>query len=196
VGALFGGSLVISFIKSKKVHLILVMALIVCVMPVRVKRRLVCLTKTAIVLPSSETTLVSERTYRKYKKLIHQASEEFNVPVPLIAAVIRAESGFNPYAVSRTGAMGLMQLMPGTWSEMGGIGSPFNAGMNIKLGTKYLRTLMNQFRGNLRLTIAAYNAGPGAVRRFRRIPPYRETRRYVPKVLRYYRKYRRIIKVS
>ena len=186
----------IHILSNKKVHLILILVLVVCILPVRVKRRLVCLTKTAIVLPSAETTLVSEKTYRKYKKLIHQASEEFNVPVPLIAAVIRAESGFNPYAVSRTGAKGLMQLMPGTWSEMGGIGSPFNAGMNIKLGTKYLRMLMNQFRGNLRLTIAAYNAGPGAVQRYRRVPPYRETRRYVPKVLSYYRKYRRLIKIS
>lgn len=180
-------------LRDPVIRALLVLAIIVIALPPRAKSRVVILAKTQVVLPTGEGTVYSIEYFRKYEDLINQASDEFDVPVPLIAAVIKAESDFDPYARSHAGARGLMQLMPATWAELGGIGSPYNAGMNIRLGTKYLRELMDQFRGNLRLTIAAYNAGPGAVKKFRRVPPYRETRRYVPKVLAYYREYKRIM---
>lgn len=154
------------------------------------KTRDVVVAKTPLLIPE-RTISSAEKNFKKYEKLISEASVEYDVPASLIAAVIKAESGFNRYAVSRTGAKGLMQIMPATWRYLGGVGSPYHAGNNIKMGTKYLRELLDQFRGNLRLTIAAYNAGPGAVKRYRRIPPYKETRRYVPKVLRYYRSFKK-----
>lgn len=180
--------------SGRTVQIILLLLLITICMPVQLKMRSFIIAKTPIILPADENTVYSMKYYKKYEKLIAQASEEFDVPAPLIAAVIKAESGFNPYAVSGAGAMGLMQIMPETWDALGGAqASPFNAGHNIRLGTKYLRELMVQFRGNLRLTIAAYNAGPGAVQRYRRVPPYSETRRYVPKVMRFYRNYSKVI---
>lgn len=147
--------------------------------------------KTPIVLPSKKKVVHAEYYFRKYKGLMSRAAEEYNIPISLIAAVIKAESDFNPYAISNAGAMGLMQLMPRTWADLGGIGSPYNPGHNIKMGTKYLRELLDQFDGDLQLTIAAYNAGPGAVIKSGGIPSYRETRRYVPRVLSFYRKYKK-----
>lgn len=125
----------------------------------------------------------------KYASLIDEASAEFGVPKPLIAAVIMAESAFDPLAISPMGAMGLMQLMPDTWKALGGSGSPFNPRNNIRMGAKYLGELLGMFRGNLRLVLAAYNAGPGAVIKSGGVPSHRETRRYVPRVLDYYREF-------
>lgn len=181
------------FMRYRMVQIVILLCLVAVLLPAKVCTRMVIIAKTPIVFPTKGRVVYSNEYYRKYEKLISQAAEEYNVPALLIAAVIKAESDFDSYAVSKAGAMGLMQLMPETWAELGGVGSPFNPGNNIRLGTKYLRELMDQFRGNLSLTIAAYNAGPGAVMKFRSIPPYRETRRYVPRVLKIFRNYRKTI---
>lgn len=118
------------------------------------------------------------------RPLIARASEETGLPIALIDAVIRTESGYRPNAVSRTGARGLMQLMPGTAREVG-VHDPLDPGQNILGGARYLRRMYDLF-GSLRLAIAAYNAGPGAVKKHRGIPPYRETQRYVKVVLQRY----------
>jgi len=106
----------------------------------------------------------------------------------LVKAVIRAESGGNPRALSRCGARGLMQLMPATAAEMG-IDDIFDPDQNIAGGTQYLAKMLELFRGDKRLALAAYNAGPGAVKKYNGIPPYPETRKYVDRVLRFERQY-------
>jgi len=106
----------------------------------------------------------------------------------LVKAVIQAESAGNQYAVSHCGACGLMQLMPATAAEMG-IYDIFDPDQNIAGGTEYLAKMLELFNGDKRLALAAYNAGPGAVKKYRGIPPYRETRQYVDRVLRFERKY-------
>lgn len=102
---------------------------------------------------------------------------------------MQVESNFNPHVVSHAGAIGLMQLMPRTASSMG-VRDPFDPRQNILGGARYLRILANRFRGNLVLTVAAYNAGEGAVLRYRGVPPYAETRRYVRRVLEHYYRFR------
>ena len=111
------------------------------------------------------------------------------MPEPFIRAVMRVESDFNPTVVSRAGAMGLMQLMPKTARSMG-VADPFDARQNILGGARYLRILANRFKGDLVLTVAAYNAGEGAVEKYNGIPPYKETQRYVRRVLKHYYAYR------
>ncbi len=127
--------------------------------------------------------------YSRYNALITEAAQLYQLPTAFVRAIIRVESDYNPNVVSRTGAMGLMQLMPGTATSMG-VRNPFDPRENILGGTRYLRVLANMFNGDLVLTIAAYNAGEGAVMRHRGVPPYEETRRYVQRVLRHYYTYR------
>jgi len=117
-----------------------------------------------------------------YEPLIIRHAAANNLRPDLVRAVIQVESGFNPRAVSAKGAMGLMQLMPDTASELG-VGNPFNPAENIKGGTVYLRRLLDKFNNNEELALAAYNAGPEAVDRYgQRVPPYRETLNYVREV--------------
>jgi soluble lytic murein transglycosylase-like protein len=118
----------------------------------------------------------------RYGEFIRSAAERYNLDPELIKAIIKVESSFNPYAVSEKGAMGLMQLMPETAEEMK-VGAPFEAGENIMGGSRYLRKLLNLFDGDLRLGLAAYNAGPSRVLANGAIPKIPETERYVEKVL-------------
>lgn len=127
----------------------------------------------------------------KYAQEIDEASKANDVEPALIAAVIHAESNFKPFARSHVGAQGLMQIMPSTMRYLG-YRNAFDPKQNISAGSKYLRELLDTFQGNLIKTIAAYNAGPGAVKRFSGIPPYKETRGYVRKVLKHYQLYQKI----
>lgn len=125
----------------------------------------------------------------QYDKIISNAASKFNLDVALIKAVIKAESNFNHQAVSRAGAKGLMQLMPQTASALK-VDDVFHPGDNIEGGARYLRYLLNLYRGNLTLALAAYNAGEGAVAKYGySIPPYRETQNYVRRVLDLYESY-------
>ncbi|MEM9192808.1 MAG: lytic transglycosylase domain-containing protein [Myxococcota bacterium] len=127
--------------------------------------------------------------YTRYNAIIEEAARLYQLPEPFIRAVMKVESDFTPDVVSHAGAMGLMQLMPRTAASMG-VRDPFDPRQNIMGGSRYLRVLANKFNGDLVLTIAAYNAGEGAVIRHRGVPPYAETRRYVQRVLRHYYGYR------
>lgn len=123
-----------------------------------------------------------------YGSQIWQASRKHNVDGLLVAAIVEAESRFSSHAVSHRGAVGLMQVVPAT---AGHYGSPdlLDPSMNLEVGTRYLSRLLREFDGDLELALAAYNAGPGAVVRYDGVPPYRETRRYVAKVLSLYRRH-------
>lgn len=116
--------------------------------------------------------------------IISQAASNSLDP-DLVHAIIWVESGYNPQAVSRTGATGLMQLMPGTAREVG-VRDSFNPHQNVAGGSRYLKAMLDRFNGNLPLALAAYNAGPAAVEKYGGIPPIPETRAYVQNVLRAY----------
>jgi soluble lytic murein transglycosylase-like protein len=117
-----------------------------------------------------------------YDDFIREAAAKYDLEPALIRSVIRMESGFDPFAVSRVGAMGLMQLMPAVAEEMG-VKDPFDARQNIMGGARILRSLLERHKGNLALTLASYNAGPGAVASYgNRVPPFRETRNYVKRI--------------
>jgi Transglycosylase SLT domain len=116
-------------------------------------------------------------------ELMAQAGDRHNLDVDLLASVVRAESGGNILAMSRTGAQGLMQLMPGTAAELG-VADSFRADQNINGGTAYLDALLVRYHDHLALALAAYNAGPAAVDKYHGVPPYPETRTYVARVIR------------
>jgi soluble lytic murein transglycosylase-like protein len=127
----------------------------------------------------------------EYDKIITNAANKFNIDVALIKAVIKAESNFNHQAVSRAGAKGLMQLMPQTASALK-VDDVFHPGDNIEGGARYLRYLLNVYKGNLTLALAAYNAGEGAVAKYNYgVPPFRETQNYIKRVLAFYEAYNR-----
>ncbi len=136
----------------------------------------------------------SPRAYSpdKYDELISVASKQYGVDSRLVKAIIKAESDFNPTAVSKKGAMGLMQIMPQNFQRLD-IEDPFDPRENIMGGTRYFRYLYDRFDGKLALSLAAYNAGPTAVDNYNKtIPPYRETEQYVQRVLTYYRNYKNL----
>ena len=125
----------------------------------------------------------------RYTPDISRIAKRHQLDPALIHAVISAESGYDPQAVSPKGAMGLMQLMPAT-AERFGVRNAFDPIANINAGTRYLRVLINRFK-NIRLALAAYNAGESVVTRYRNsVPPYQETRQYIVRVLNYYMYYR------
>jgi hypothetical protein len=123
-----------------------------------------------------------------YLEHIMQAAEAYEVDPALIRAVIVAESSYNPQAVSNRGAQGLMQLMPSTAKSLG-VENSFDPAMNIDGGARYLRQLLDRFDGDVRLALAAYNAGSRYVRKYRGVPPFKATRRYIKKVLKYQQKF-------
>ena len=134
------------------------------------------------VLPTAELI-------RQYSPVIETAAKTHGVEIALVHAVITAESGYNPRAVSRAGAQGIMQLMPDTARRFG-VQNSFDATQNIHGGVRYLRELLTMFNGNKELAVAAYNAGENAViRAGNRVPAYPETASYVPKVLGLYKKF-------
>jgi len=128
--------------------------------------------------PHTETRL----TDAELRELLARAGSAHDLDVDLLASVVRQESGGNVHAVSRAGAQGLMQLMPGTAADLG-VSNAFAPGDNVNGGTAYLDSLLKRYHDNLALALAAYNAGPAAVDRWHGIPPYRETRAYVARVI-------------
>ena len=117
----------------------------------------------------------------RLERIVREAAERHNLDPALVKAVIENESGWNPKAISRKGALGLMQLIP-TTAERYGVGNVFDPAQNVDGGARYLRSLLDRYHHNLDLSLAAYNAGEGAVERTGGVPPYRETRTYVQKV--------------
>jgi soluble lytic murein transglycosylase-like protein len=126
---------------------------------------------------------------QRYSPIIEVASHAYGVDTALVHAVISAESAYNPYATSRAGAKGLMQLMPDT-AKRYGVKNIMDPSDNVQGGVRYLRDLLVMFNGNIELAVAAYNAGENAVIRYgNKIPPFAETVHYVPKVLGFYRRF-------
>ncbi|MBO5948853.1 lytic transglycosylase domain-containing protein [bacterium] len=123
------------------------------------------------------------------ENLIEKYAQKNNLDKDFVKAVIKQESGFNAKATSHCGAMGLMQLMPQTAMSLG-VENAYDVEQNIMGGTKYLSNLLNQYNGDKTLALAAYNAGPGAVKRYGGIPPYQETQNYVKKVIANYNNYK------
>jgi soluble lytic murein transglycosylase len=124
----------------------------------------------------------------RYDIYISEAARKHRVSFSLIKAVIKVESNFDPYAVSRSGACGLMQIMPETANDLGIINS-FDPRENILGGVRYLKELLARFQGNLPLALAAYNAGPSKVQSLKRMPPIEETRSFVRMVMKYLNRY-------
>jgi soluble lytic murein transglycosylase-like protein len=134
-----------------------------------------------------------ESRRKRYSPVVDAVAHSYQLESALLHAVISAESAYNPYAVSRKGAMGLMQLMPET-AQRYGVSDRQDPMENLRGGAQYLRDLLQLFNDDLSLAVAAYNAGEGAVLQYgNRIPPFPETRTYVSRVLDYYQRYRRSI---
>jgi soluble lytic murein transglycosylase-like protein len=131
-----------------------------------------------------------QKNQKKYDATIRSVAKIYKLPHTLLHAVITAESSYNPNAISKAGAVGLMQLMPETAKQFG-VKNRKNPRENIYGGTRYLRYLLKLFNNDLKLVLAAYNAGEGTVKRYgNKIPPYKETQNYVKKVIKYYKKYK------
>ena len=139
---------------------------------------------------SPQIPSVSVQGEHVFYPIIFAAAGKYRVDPSLVKAIIQAESDYNPRAVSKKGASGLMQLMPKTAKELG-VQDLFNPEHNIYGGVRYLKHLLDQFEGDVQLALAAYNAGIGNVRRYQGIPPYKATDYYVKKVLQYYQDYKK-----
>lgn len=126
----------------------------------------------------------------RYNHLIAEASRRYGVNEPLLKALIKAESNFNPRAVSKKGAKGLMQLMPENIRDFR-VNDPFDPRENIMGGTRFIKRMIDRYSGKLSLAIAAYNAGPEKVDQYRSVPPYKETEAFVERVLKYYRVFKK-----
>jgi soluble lytic murein transglycosylase-like protein len=137
----------------------------------------------AAVQTPSPVTLITAPTKKEMHEMLAHAGAAHNIDEDLLASVVRAESGGQIKAISRTGARGLMQLMPETANAMG-VDDAFKPDQNIAGGTAYLDAMLIRYHDNVALALAAYNAGPGAVDKYHGIPPYRETRQYVARVIR------------
>lgn len=131
---------------------------------------------------SSSSGETKPSLYSKYIDKIRELANRYGVSQTLVSAVARAESSFNPYAVSRKGAVGIMQLMPDT-ARLYGVENRFNAHENLEAGVRHLKYLNKRYNGNLPLILAAYNAGEEAVRKHKGVPPFRETRQYIQRVM-------------
>jgi soluble lytic murein transglycosylase len=127
----------------------------------------------------------------KYDDIIANASQQYDVSFPLLKAIIKAESDFDPQAVSKKGAKGLMQIMPENFKPLG-IKDPFDPSQNIHGGARYFKQMYDRFKGKLSLSLAAYNAGPTAVDHYKTVPPYEETEEYVRRVLKFYYNYKNL----
>jgi len=125
---------------------------------------------------------------KEYEDVIRKAAEQFGIEANLIKAIIKAESSFDPDAISESGAQGLMQLMPDTANDMK-VDDPFDPEENIFGGTRYLSLLLQRFNQDKRLAIAAYNVGPTTVTKHNAVPPIPQTRRFVEKVMKFYREF-------
>lgn len=136
--------------------------------------------------PPSHTVRITKRLF---DSIIRQAASRYQVDPYLVKAIIMAESSYNPKAISKKGAKGLMQLMPKTAKALG-VEDSFNPEHNINAGVKYFKQLLNQFNGDVKLALAAYNAGSKRVKKYKGIPPYKATQYYVKKVFEYHKRYR------
>lgn len=134
----------------------------------------------------TEATAIQANTQQTSKaqilNVVSQISKKHGVDEKLVQALIKQESGFNPKAKSKSGAIGLMQLMPATARNLG-VKDPYNTVQNVEGGVKYLKSMLNKYNGNIILALAAYNAGPGAVDKYSGVPPYSETQNYVRNIL-------------
>lgn len=135
---------------------------------------------------------VSDRnSSQQYDDIIDEAARQYGVSFPLLKAIIKAESDFDPQAVSKKGAKGLMQIMPENFKLLG-IEDPFDPAQNIHAGARYFRQLYDRFDGKLALSLAAYNAGPAAVERYKTVPPYEETEEYIRRVFKFFYDYKNL----
>ena len=145
-------------------------------------------------LPSDDTfaTVEQDEYEHSFYPIIFAAANRYDVDPALVKAVIMAESSYNPMAVSKKGAIGLMQLMPKTAAALG-VEDCLNPEHNINGGVKYLKKLLKRFEGDLELALAAYNAGSNKVKKYQGVPPYKTTQRFVKKVFQYYQQYKKEI---
>ncbi|MDP6180801.1 MAG: lytic transglycosylase domain-containing protein [Desulfatiglandales bacterium] len=138
-------------------------------------------------IPFSNRSLKGERSFHP---IIQKAASRYDIDPALVKAIIITESDYNPHAVSKKGAKGLMQLMPVTARSLG-VEDAFNPEQNIHAGVRYFKSLLKQFDGDVKLALATYNAGSSNVRHYNGIPPFKDTKRYLKKVYRYYEFYKK-----